>query len=80
MTDFVMAATTNYIYTCAHCGGTFRSQWSEEEALAKKPQSQYWGDVPVEDCVRVCDDCWQNLRPEANPEAYQQYLDEVGKP
>jgi hypothetical protein len=47
---------TDREYTCAHCGGTFKRGWSEEEALAEK--QQLWGDLPLEECAQLCDDCF----------------------
>lgn len=58
-------------YQCAMCERTFESERSEEEALAEK--QELWGDVPIEDCDVVCDDCWQEVRPDKNEEEYERY-------
>jgi DNA-directed RNA polymerase subunit RPC12/RpoP len=44
-------------YTCALCGKEFESAWSEEEALAEK--ERMWGEVSCEQCVILCDSCYQ---------------------
>lgn len=43
--------------TCARCGDTFPSAWTEEEALAEMRSN--FGDVPEDQRVVVCDDCYQ---------------------
>lgn len=43
-------------YQCAACGKEFVSPWTEEEALAEA--KQLWGDVPKEQMVVICDDCF----------------------
>ena len=44
-------------YKCARCGGEFKSNRPEEEVQAEK--RQLFGDVPDEECVLVCDDCFK---------------------
>lgn len=61
-------------FTCALCGATFRSDWSEEEALADC--CRFFGDLPMQDLDVVCDACWEQVRPDRNPE---QYLSELRK-
>ena len=46
-------------FTCNHCGGVFESNWTEEEAKAE--QHKNWGDIPDEDMVQICDDCYQKF-------------------
>lgn len=46
-------------YTCAACGETFVSGWSEEEALAELKAN--FGNIPKEDCSVVCDDCFKRM-------------------
>jgi hypothetical protein len=53
-------------YECAMCGETYEKTWSDEEAIAE--MNQYFGDVPVEDCDVVCDDCFQKIHPKDHPE------------
>jgi hypothetical protein len=48
------------IYTCAVCEGTFESG-REDNAVALAEKNALWGDVPMEECDVVCDDCWQKI-------------------
>jgi hypothetical protein len=52
-------------YTCAHCRRTFIGDWSEEEA--KADLKEYFGDIPLSECVQVCDDCYQKMHPKDHP-------------
>jgi hypothetical protein len=47
------------LFKCAHCGGEFQKEWSDEERAAEK--DNLFPDVPVEECVVVCDDCFKLL-------------------
>ena len=58
-------------YTCANCGLTFVSGWSEDEAIVEK--EELWGEISLEDCVVVCDDCFELFSPEKNPSAYRKW-------
>lgn len=49
--------TATEIFTCAVCGETFESTWTDEEAIAEK--DSFFGAVPLNACVVVCDDCFQ---------------------
>jgi rubredoxin len=53
-------------YTCALCGGVFEKGQSDEEALAES--RAYFGDVPPEELAVVCDDCWEEVRPDRQGE------------
>ena len=46
-------------FTCALCGGVFKKEWSEEEALAEK--NELFPNVNVKDCEIVCDNCWKKV-------------------
>jgi hypothetical protein len=50
-------------YTCAACGQTCEStddeNWSNEKALEEK--ALLYPDAPLEECVLVCDPCFQLL-------------------
>lgn len=48
-------------YTCAVCHETFEYGWTDDEATAEK--EQLWGNVPIEECEIVCDDCFQRIMP-----------------
>lgn len=50
-------------YICDICHGTFESGWSDEDALTEL--KELWGDVPIDECGVVCDDCWQQIKPDA---------------
>lgn len=54
-------------YTCACCGGSFETDWTEEEAVEEatkifgKPPSEW--KVPA---VKICDDCFKAIDPNKN--------------
>lgn len=48
-------------FTCARCHGTFISDRPEGEALDELKEN--FGDVSVDDCAQVCDDCWEEIKP-----------------
>ncbi len=52
----------NEKYKCAMCGGVFEKTVTEDEARTEL--KEFFGDVPVEDCDIVCDDCWEKIRPD----------------
>lgn len=52
----------NEEYTCAICKKTYGKCVSEDEA--KTELKKFFGDISVEDCVIICDDCWQKIRPD----------------
>ena len=47
-------------YRCAMCGGVFKTAWTDEEARAEQ-EANGWGSISQEDCVTVCDDCYQQM-------------------
>ncbi len=47
-------------FTCAQCGETFLTAWSEEEAQSEA--DELWGDHDGPREV-VCDDCFQSIKP-----------------
>jgi len=49
-------------YTCAICKGVFDKVTPEDEALAEL--KEFFGDIPVDECEIVCDDCWEKIRPD----------------
>jgi hypothetical protein len=55
-------------FTCAMCGGCFEFGCSLEEEQAEAERD--FGDMPDEEMVRICDDCYQLVRPDANPHEY----------
>jgi len=46
-------------YTCGCCGGTFKSDWSMEDA--EKEKAELFPAVPRDQCGIVCDDCFQRI-------------------
>lgn len=55
-------------YTCSMCERTLESEWTQEEAEAEK--TTLWGDVSLDDCDVVCDDCFKVIGPEGSEELY----------
>ncbi|MCK5604807.1 hypothetical protein KAR91_23155 [Candidatus Pacearchaeota archaeon] len=53
-------------YTCALCKGVFEKTVPEDEALAEL--KEFFGDISVDECDIVCDDCWQKIRPDKHME------------
>ncbi len=49
-------------YKCAACGEVFEKGVSDEEALQEK--EELWGEIPLEQMVLVCDDCWKKMFPD----------------
>ena len=48
-------------YVCAQCGGEFSKGRPDEEAEIEK--DALWGDVPLDECAVVCDDCFKAMVP-----------------
>lgn len=46
-------------YTCAICDNTYDKTWSDEESMAE--MEQIFGQVPMEECNVVCDDCYKKM-------------------
>ena len=48
---------------CAHCGEEFTpsddEQWNDTKALVELEQK--FPGTPVEECVVICDDCYQRI-------------------
>lgn len=47
-------------FACAQCKGTFRMEWTDDEAKAES--RGLFGNVPSKDLVIICDDCFQRTR------------------
>jgi cytochrome c1 len=59
------AATQPHEYVCAACGGTFRTTWTDEEAVADSVK--VFGVQPTpESSAVICDDCYQQMMRRAN--------------
>lgn len=52
---------------CAHCGEPIEEGTDEEWAEAEKELKDIFGDVPLSECVAVCDDCYQAMNPLTHP-------------
>lgn len=52
------------MFTCVNCGQTFPKAWSDEEAMEES--RAIWGDLPREELVQICDDCFNRLMRVAN--------------
>jgi hypothetical protein len=46
-------------FTCSVCKSTFKTNRTNEEALAIK--EQIWGDCPIEQCSVVCSCCYEQV-------------------
>ena len=46
-------------YQCAMCGGIFETEWTDEEAIEELHEA--FGEVMVDDCEIVCDDCYKKI-------------------
>ena len=65
-------------YKCAKCGGIFDFQvdaeWNDEKA--KEELERSFGNILLEDCDMVCDDCYQKICPDNNPVFFESYKKE----
>lgn len=65
-------------FVCEECGGEFAKGWTDGEAAVELAEN--FGDVALEDCAEVCDDCYAEIvwrKREAERElnwAYIQYF------
>lgn len=48
---------TGRSYTCEACGGSFISEWSEEDAQRER-EHNFWADTP---CGVTCDECYRKI-------------------
>lgn len=62
-------------FRCAWCGGVFEKDWSEEEALAEL--KAHFGSLKPEECVQVCEDCYQKHHPQKFPHRAEEATAEV---
>jgi hypothetical protein len=54
-------------FTCAICKETFNQGWTDEEALQEKKELG-WDDVPMDNCMEVCDDCFKKYEKQRKSE------------
>jgi rubredoxin len=45
-------------FTCSRCEEIFNKGWSEEEAQAERRENG-WADIPDENMIMLCDDCYE---------------------
>lgn len=45
-------------YTCAGCGATFKTTWTDQEAMAQAAEN---GFTEADDLAIVCEDCYQQI-------------------
>lgn len=50
-------------FLCTSCGGAFENTWSDEEA--EKASKEQFGDIPEDEKVVVCEDCYYKLLEQA---------------
>ena len=48
------------MFKCGGCGGTFQSDWTEEESLAEMRAE--FGDVPENKRICLCDECYERAK------------------
>jgi rubredoxin len=56
-------------YKCANCHNVYEKGWSDEESLAEAESN--FGKHPKDwklAAVVICDDCYELMKPENNPE------------
>lgn len=50
-------------YECAMCKGTFvKNPWDEDTVQVELEPT--FGNVPIGECVIVCDECWEKVKPD----------------
>lgn len=59
-------------YQCTICGGIFETCWTEAEAQAEALRE--FGPIPKDKQLVVCDECYQMVKPGANPEVFREWL------
>lgn len=52
-------------YRCANCHNVYEKTWTDEESMAEC--RELFGDFTPDECVVVCDDCFQAHHPEKFP-------------
>jgi len=61
-------------YQCARCGNIYIKGQTDEEAMTETHSS--WPGIDQQDCAVICDDCYQQIRPDAHTEVYRDSLPE----
>lgn len=60
MTSAPAAPAMRRQYICDACYGTFTTEWTDEDAMAES--RRLFGNLPVEELSRVCEDCFHKLK------------------
>jgi hypothetical protein len=63
---------------CAVCGREAPANTPEEEAKAIADVARLFPGEDYRAMDRVCDECYEKVRPENNPVQYAQYLSQTG--
>jgi DNA-directed RNA polymerase subunit RPC12/RpoP len=58
-------------YKCASCQNIYEKGWSDEEA--EKEVKEIWGEIPQEQRVVICDDCFNRRSPAEVKEMGKEY-------
>ena len=61
------------LFTCRMCG--YVGECGPEGEAEAELKNEF-GDVNKNDCVVVCDDCWEKVRPKNNPTIFEQWKKE----
>jgi hypothetical protein len=59
-------------FVCAMCGGTFEKDWSDDEAEVELKEN-FGENFSKDDCYIVCNDCYNKVKPSANPEFFANF-------
>jgi NAD-dependent SIR2 family protein deacetylase len=62
-------------YRCAMCGGVFKKGQTDEEAM--KECDDNFGKLNPEHLAVICDDCYQDVRPDIHKDEYDKYKSEL---
>lgn len=66
-------------FKCAMCGGIFdlhnNDEWSYEKAMEEFHRD--FGDIPMECCYILCDDCYKKVCPSDHPKDDEAYKAET---
>ena len=59
-------------FICAICKKEFDIDWTEEEA-EEELKEEFGENIKKEDCVQVCDDCYEKVKPKNNPKIFNDW-------
>jgi len=58
-------------YQCAYCNKIFTKGLSDKEA--EEEAQKLWGNIPLEERIIICDDCFNLVNPEARKIISEEY-------